>query len=68
MRITCSATIDNPHEREQFIKQITQLGIKPEVSNANVFIEYIGYNETRYEAVIKLFEEKHRHHINIRND
>lgn len=68
MRIICSATIDNPQEREQFIKQLIQLGIKPEVSNANVFIEYIGYNEARYDAVIKLFEEKHRHRINIRND
>ena len=68
MRIICTAAIDNPEERERFAKELKQLGMKPEISNSSVFIEYIGYNEPKYEAIIKLFEEKHRHNINIRND
>ena len=68
MRIVCSTTIDNPREKELFIKQLKSLGVKPEVSNTYVFIEYIGFNEIRYDNIIKLFEEKHRSSIKIRND
>lgn len=68
MRIICSAVIDNPKEKEIFIKQLESLGVKPEVSNNYVFIEYIGYNEIRYDNIIKLFEEKNRSSIKIRND
>ena len=68
MRIVCSTTIDNPREKELFIKQLKSLGVKPEVSNNYVFIEYIGFNEIRYDNIIKLFEEKHRSSIKIRND
>lgn len=68
MRIVCSAIIDNPREKEIFIKQLESLGVKPEISNNYVFIEYIGYNEIRYDNIIKLFEEKHRNSIKIRND
>lgn len=68
MRIVCSVTIDNPKEKEMFIKQLETLGVKPEVSNNYVFIEYIGFNEVRYDNIIKLFEEKNRSSIKIRND
>lgn len=63
MIVKCSAIIDNPEERKQFVKKLKGLGLSPKVDGTNVFIEYKGYNKTKHNIIIDVFEERTRHTI-----
>lgn len=63
MRVKCSAIIDNPEERKQFVKKLKGLGLSPTVVGNNVFIEYKGYNKAKHDIIIDVFEERTMHTI-----
>lgn len=63
MRVKCTATIDNPSKMSKFVKRIENLGLKPQVNGNMVSVEYIGYNQTKYNLLIDVFEDETRHTI-----
>lgn len=67
MRINCCTVIDNPDERELFIKKVKCLGVKVEVIGSSVKAEYIGYNQGLSEVLINTYEEQPRCEIKINN-
>lgn len=67
MNVKCTAVIDNPQERELFIKKVKCLGVKTEVYGTTVAAEYIGYNNGLYTVLLSTFEDEPRHTIDIRN-
>lgn len=65
MHVKCSAVIDNPDERELFIKKVKCLGVKMNVVGTYVYAEYLGYNNGLYTVLVNTFEEQTRHTINV---
>ena len=65
MKINCTAIIDNPEQRELFIKKVKCLGVKVEVIGNIVKAEYIGYNQGLTEVLISTYEDQPRCSIKI---
>lgn len=65
MKINCTAIIDNPEQRELFIKKVKCLGVKVEVIGSIVKAEYIGYNKSLTEVLISTYEGQSRCSIKI---
>lgn len=63
MRVKCTAIIDNPGERERFLKKLKGLGLKPSVVGNMIYIEYTGYNKTKHDIIVDVFEDRTRHTI-----
>lgn len=66
MRVRCTAVIDNPGEMAKFVRKMEGLGFKPEVVGDTVYVEYIGYNQTKYNLLIDIFEDRTRHTIDTK--
>lgn len=65
MRINCETVIDNPDDRELFIKKVKCLDVKVEEIGSIVRAEYIGYNQGLSEVLLNTFEEQPRSSIKI---
>lgn len=65
MRIKCSVIIDNPEYREYFLKKVTCLGVKVEVTGNIIKAEYVGYNQGLSEVLINTFETEPRSTIRV---
>lgn len=65
MHVKCSTVIDNPEEKELFIKKVKCLGVKVEVIGNIVKAEYIGYNNGLTEVLLNTYEENSRSEIEI---
>lgn len=65
MNIKCSVVIDNPDDRELFIKKVKCLGVKVDVLGSIVKAEYLGYNKGLSEVLINTYEEQPRAEIHV---
>ena len=63
MVLNCSAVIGNPDEMKSFTERLEELGIRPRVVGETVYVEYKGYNMTRFNSIVDAFEDKRRHTI-----
>lgn len=65
MHVKCSTVIDNPEEKELFIKKVKCLGVKVVVLGNIIKAEYIGYNKGLIEVLLSTYEENSRSEIEI---
>lgn len=63
MDLTCTATLDNELNREKLVARLKNLGFEAKIAQNTVTVCYSGYNKTKCDMLISVFEEYKRHEI-----